>query len=72
MWDRFCIQTFCRHFVHMNFDVQKVYIHNHYVDNLYTKSIQNVYTNNCMHNGSLVSTYFDSFVVHFLVNHCKN
>ena len=24
-----------------------------------------------MQNGFLISTYFDSFVVHFLVNHCK-
>ena len=24
-----------------------------------------------MQNGSLISTYFDPFVVHFLVNHCK-
>ena len=35
------------------------------------KFIQNVYTNNCMQNGSLTSTWFDPFVVHFLVNHCK-
>ena len=24
-----------------------------------------------MQNRSLISTYFDPFVVHFLVNHCK-
>ena len=24
-----------------------------------------------MQNGSLISAYFDSFVVHFLGNHCK-
>ena len=30
--------------------------------------MQNVYTNNCMQNGSLISTYFDPFVVHFLAS----
>ena len=44
----------------------------HYVSNLYTKFVQNVYANNCMQNGCLISTYFDLFVVHFLVNHCEH
>ena len=39
--------------------------------NFYKTFTQNIYTNNCMLNGSLISTYFDPFVVHFLVNHCK-
>ena len=41
---------------------------------IYTTYIQNsykMYINNCIQNGSLISTYFDLFVVHFLVNHCK-
>ena len=28
MWDTFCIETFCKHFVYINSDVQKVYIIN--------------------------------------------
>ena len=39
-----------------------------YEINMYTKFIQNVYTNNCIQNGSHISTYFDSFNVLFLVN----
>ena len=39
--------------------------HKIYVYNLYAKFIQNVYTNNCMPNGSHISTYFDRFVVYF-------
>ena len=42
-----------------------------YVYNLYTKFIQNVYTNNCMQNGSLISKYFDQYFLctSYLVNH---
>ena len=43
--------------------------HKNCVYNLYAKFIQNVHTNNCMQNGSCISTYFGPFVVHFLVNH---
>ena len=72
MWDTFFIQTFCMHFVYINCDIPKSVHHKHFVYNLHTKSIQNAYINNCMHNGSLISTtYFDPFVVHFPVNHCK-
>ena len=46
-------------------------VHHKDVHNLYTEFIQNVDINNCMQNGSLILTYFDPFVVHFLVNHCK-
>ena len=70
MWYTFCIQTFCIHFVYINSDLLKAYI----INILYTICIQNLYkmyTNNCLQNGSLISTYFDPFVVHFLVNHCK-
>ena len=45
--------------------------HKHYVYNLYIKFIQDVYTNNCMQHGSLISTFFILFVVHVLANHCK-
>ena len=31
----------------------------------------NMPSNNCKQNGSLIWTYFDPFVVHFLVNHYK-
>ena len=61
------LYTFCMHQFWSTSNVD----HKHYVYNLYTKFIQNVSTNNCMQNGSLISTYFDPFVVHFLVNHCK-
>ena len=62
IWDTFCIyQCWSTESVH----------HKHYVYNLYTKFKQNLYINNCMQNGSLISTCFDPFVVHFLVNHCK-
>ena len=82
MADKFCIQNLYKslskcgiHFVYKHF----VYIlywstrsadlhHKNYVYNLYTKFIQNVYTNNCMQNGSHISTYFDPFVVHFLAS----
>ena len=46
-------------------------IHHKDVYNLYTEFMQNVDINNCMQNGSLILKYFDPFVVHFLVNHCK-
>ena len=61
------LYTFC---MHQFWSTESVH-HKHYVYNVYTKFIQNVYTNNCMQNGSLISQYFDPFVVHFLVNHCK-
>ena len=63
----YILYTFC---IHQFWSTKSVH-HKHYVYNLYTKFIQNVYTNNCMQNGSLISQYFDPFVVHFLVNHCK-
>ena len=69
MWDTFCIQTFSIHFVYISFDVQKVYIIN-IIYNLCKKFTLNVYANNCIQNGSLISTYFDPFVLHFLDNHC--
>ena len=59
MWDTFCIQTFCKHFVYINSDVQ----HKHYEYNLYIKFIQNVNTNIFMLNGSLISIYFETFFV---------
>ena len=66
MWDAFYIHIVC-----INSDLQKVYIkesmHTNYKINMYTKFIQNVYTNNCMQNGSHISKYFDSFNVLFLV-----
>ena len=46
---RFCIHQF--------WSTKSVH-HKHYLYNLYTKFIQNVYTDNCMQNGSLISTYF--------------
>ena len=45
--------------------------HKYYVYNLYIKFIQHVYTNNCMLRGSLISTFFILFIVHVLVDHCK-
>ena len=61
------LYTFCIH----QFWCTKSVHHKHYVYNLYTKFIQIASTNNCMQNGSLISTCFDPFVVHFLVSHCK-
>ena len=68
IWDIFCIQTFCIHFATSILIYKKCrYIINiMHSYNLYTKFIQNVYTNNYMQNGSLISTYLDPFVVHFL------
>ena len=93
MWDTFGIQTFCIHFAHILYTkyIQKIVemwdpfcicpnilytfcihqfwstksVHHQHVYNLYTKSIQNVNKNNCIQIGSLISTYFDLFVVHF-------
>ena len=56
------LYTFCIH----QFWCSKSVPRKHYVYNLYTNFTQNAYTNNCMENGSLISTYFDPFVVHFL------
>ena len=72
MWDTFCIQKFCIHFVQINYDLQKVYI----INIMYTVCMQNsyrmyIYTNNCMQTGSLISIYFDLLLVQFLVNNCK-
>ena len=66
MWDTFCVQAFCIYFC--NSDLQKSVHHKNYVYNLYTKFIQNLYTNNCRQHGSHISTYFDPFVVHALPN----
>ena len=58
------LYTFCIY----QFWSTKSVLHKNYAYNLYTKFIQSVYTNNCMQNGSHISTYFDPFVVHFLAN----
>ena len=71
IWDTFCIQTFCIHFVYINSDLQKVYIMNIIYIQFVYKIHTECHTNNCMQNGSFISTYFDLFVVHFLVNPCK-
>ena len=39
------------HFAYINSDLQKIY-HKTYVYNLYSKLMQNVYTNKCMQNGT--------------------
>ena len=54
MSDTFCLYTnilytFC---IHQFWSTKSVH-HKHYVYNLYTKFIQNVYTKNCMQNGFL-------------------
>ena len=46
------LYTFCTH----QFWSTKSVDHKKYVYNLYLKLIQNVYTNNCMQNGSHIST----------------
>ena len=46
MWDTFCMQTFCIHFVYIISDLQKVYI----VDIMYT-----ICVHDCMQNGSLIN-----------------
>ena len=54
IWDTFCI-----HFVYINFDLQKVYI----INIIYTICIHN-----CMQNGSLINfNIFLTLVVHFLI-----
>ena len=53
--------TFCISFVYI------LYTSN-YVCNLYAKFIQNVYTNNCIQNRSLILTYFEPIVVQFFVS----
>ena len=61
------LYTFC---IHQFWSTESV----HYEHYIYTIRIQNYtecHTNNCMQNGSFISTYFDLFVVHFLVNPCK-
>ena len=61
-WDTFCyaniLYVFC---IHQSRSTKNVH-HKHYLYNLYTKFIQNAYTNNCMQNGCLISTYFNPFV----------
>ena len=50
--------------------MQKVYI----IRTMYTICVQNsyrIYTNYCMQNVTLISTYFDPVVVLFLGNLCK-
>ena len=54
-------------FIHQFCSTKSVH-HKNYIYNLYTKLIQNVYTNNCMQNGSHISRYFDTFVVYSLGN----
>ena len=39
IWDTFCIQTFCIHFVYINSDLLKAYI----INIMYTICIQNSY-----------------------------
>ena len=53
------LYTFCIH----QFWATKSVPHKHYVYNLYTKFIQNVYTNNCMQNGSLISAYCETHLL---------
>ena len=60
------LYTFC---IHQFWSMKS--IHHKDVYNLYTEFMQNVDINNCLQNGSLILRYFDPFVVHFLVNHCK-
>ena len=78
MWTKVCrnvgyilytniLYTIC---IHQFWSTECVH-HKHCVYNLYTKFMQNVCTNNCIKNRSLISTFFDPFVVHFQVNHCK-
>ena len=80
----FCIQIVYKRFpkcgIHFVYILYTFYIHdfwstksvNHknYVYNIYARFIEDVYTNNCMQNGSHNSTHFDACFVHFLVNHC--
>ena len=67
------IHFVCKHFVYILYTSVLIYrkCTSQTCIQLVTKFIQNVYTNNCMQNGSLISIYFDPFVVLFLVNHCK-
>ena len=67
MWDTFCIQTFCVYFVYINSDLLKAYI----INIMYTICVQKSYKIYIQIIVSLIWIYFDSFFVHFLVNHCK-
>ena len=58
------LYIFCIH----QFWFTKSLHHKNYVYNSYIKFMQNVYTNNCMHNGSNIFTYFNPIVVHFLAS----
>ena len=79
---KFCIQNVYKsllkceiHFVYILYTSVLIYLKRTSLTLfIYTTYIQNsykMYINNCIQNGSLISTYFDLFVVHFLVNHCK-
>ena len=72
MWDTFCIQKICIHFVYASFLIYKkcasLTLCIQFVYKIHTECI---YTNTCMQNGSFISKYFEPFVVHFLVNHYK-
>ena len=70
MWDTFCIQTFYIHFVYINSDVHKVYI----INIMYKICIQKPYTMCIQIIVCRIDALFQHivvFVVHFLVNHCK-
>ena len=56
-WNVGCI-LYASILIYKKCNIRKTYIHN-----LYITSMQNLYTNNCQENGSLISTYFDLFVV---------
>ena len=58
------LYTFCIH----QFWFTKSLHHKNYVYNSYINFMQNVYTNNCKHNGSNILTYFNPIVVHFLAS----
>ena len=68
----FCVNQFwSTKRVHHKHYIQFIYIIynlNFIVYNLYIKFMQNVYTNNYTQNGSLISIYFDPFVVRFLAS----
>ena len=69
------IQTFCIHFAYINSDPQFLQssIHNYtiFIKHSHKTYIQIIVCWMVQHIISIISTYFDPFLVHFLVNHCK-
>ena len=72
MWTKVCrnvgyilytniLYTIC---IHQFWSTKSVH-HKHYVYNLYTKFMQHVYTNNCIKNRSLISTFFTHLLCTF-------